>query len=76
MNVIEFPKALQFRGLKIIYPGPEDYRVALEICRGLIEAGKPVPVVDIVVDAVAIGRDLTLKSSDRHFEFIRSVRGV
>jgi len=36
-----------------------------------VKRGTPVPAVDAVVAAVAINRELTLFTKDRHFEWIK-----
>ena len=67
LNVIEFPKALKFKDLKIIYPDPEDYVLALNISKDLLKIGKPIPTVDIVIASIAIRRELKLETRDKHF---------
>jgi len=74
LNIIEFPKALQIRGLNIIYPTHSDYKLTIEIMKDLLKAGKPVPAVDVLVAAIAINNELTLRTKDRHFSLVRSTR--
>ena len=74
LNIIEFPKALQIRGLNIIYPTHSDYKLAIEIMKDLLKEGKPVPAIDILVAAIAINNELTLRTRDRHFTAVKAVR--
>jgi len=74
LNVVEYPKALRIRGLKVIYPDVRDYNLALVISKDLYKLGKPVPAIDVVVAAVAVNRGLKLIASDRHFEHVREIR--
>ncbi|MCD6368317.1 MAG: hypothetical protein J7L38_00800 [Thermoproteales archaeon] len=73
LNVIEFPKALEVKKLKIIYPSTEDYRLAILLSKDLLKMGKPVPAVDITIAAVALNRNLVLETSDKHFKIIREI---
>ncbi|MEM3726662.1 MAG: PIN domain-containing protein [Candidatus Bathyarchaeia archaeon] len=74
LNVIEFPKAVDFRGLGVIYPSIEDYDEALKISVSLLRRGKPVPAVDVLIASICIRRGLTLVTMDEHFRHIKSVR--
>jgi predicted nucleic acid-binding protein len=73
-NVIEFPKAVEFKELAVIYPVVEDYLEAMRISTALVEVGKPIPAVDVLVSAMCIRRDLALRTFDKHFVEVRSVR--
>ncbi|RLE70600.1 MAG: hypothetical protein DRJ37_06270 [Thermoprotei archaeon] len=74
LNVVEYPKILKIKGLKVIYPNARDYTLAMTISKDLYKIGKPVPAIDIVIAAVAINRGLTLITKNRHFEYIKEVR--
>jgi tRNA(fMet)-specific endonuclease VapC len=74
LNVVEFPKALDLKGLGIIYPTVEDYDEAVKIAIGLLNMGKPIPAVDILIGAVCLRRGLTLVTADVHFKHIKSMR--
>jgi len=74
LNLIEFPKAADLKGLRVIVPGTKDYDEAYGISVKLMKAGTPVPATDIVQAAIAINRNLTLRTDDRHFEQVLVVR--
>ena len=73
-NVIEFPKALEFNQLSLIYPSIEDYQESLEISLALLQKGNPLPAIDILVAAICIRRNLTLSTKDNHFTIIKSIK--
>ena len=74
LNTIEFPKALEFKGLGVIYPNIEDYDEALKISALLLKRGKPAPAIDILIAAMCTRRGLTLLTADEHFKHIKSVK--
>lgn len=73
-NLIEFPKALEFEQLTVIYPNLEDYQESLELSLALLQKGNPLPAVDILIAAMCIRRNLVLCTKDKHFASIKSVR--
>ncbi len=73
LNIVEFPKALEVRGLKIIYPNPEDYKLAIIMAKNLLKAGKPVPAIDVVIAAIALNRGMKLLTKNRHFRLIKEL---
>ena len=73
-SVIEFPKALEFEQMTVIYPNLEDYQESLEISSALLQRGNPLPAIDILIAAVCLRRDLTLKTRDSHFAAVKKVR--
>ena len=73
-NLVEFPKALEFEQLTVIYPNLEDYQESVEISFALLQMGKPLPAVDIMVAAICLRRNLTLHTKDGHFKAVNSVR--
>jgi tRNA(fMet)-specific endonuclease VapC len=73
-NLIEFPKALVFDDLTVIYPNIEDYEESVNISADLLQKGTPLPAIDIMVAAVCIRRNLVLCTKDNHFTAIKSVR--
>ncbi|TFG26429.1 type II toxin-antitoxin system VapC family toxin [Candidatus Thorarchaeota archaeon] len=73
LNLIEFPKAVTLQGLDIILPGKDDYDKGFELSLLLLEAGTPIPAIDIVLAAVAINRNLVLQTRDQHFEYVRKI---
>lgn len=73
LNVVEFPKILKVKKLKVIYPSINDYDLAVVISKDLYKAGKPVPTIDILVAAMAINRRLVLTTKNKHFQYIKEV---
>ena len=73
-SLIEFPKALEFEELAVIYPDIEDYVESVNISSDLLQKGKPLPGVDILIAAICIRRSLVLCTKDNHFTAIKSVR--
>ncbi|WP_363316513.1 PIN domain-containing protein [Thermococcus sp.] len=39
--------------------------------QAMVKKGTPIPAVDAIIAAVAINRELTLFTEDRHFEWVR-----
>ena len=70
LNIVEFPRGLEL-GLTVITPTLEDYLLAIKISQAMVKKGTPIPAVDAIVAAVAINRELTLFTKDRHFEWVR-----
>lgn len=70
LNIVEFPRGLEL-GLTVITPTLEDYLLAIKISQAMVKKGTPIPAVDAIVAAVAINRELTLFTEDRHFEWVR-----
>lgn len=76
LNIIEFPKALDLKGLAVIYPTLDDYDESLKISAALLRKGCPLPAVDILIASICIRRDLRLRTLDKHFANIKSVRNA
>jgi len=74
LNIIEFPKALDLKGLAVIYPTLDDYKESLKLSAALLRKGCPLPAVDILIAAMCIRRDLTLRTMDKHFTNIKTVK--
>ncbi len=73
LNLIEFPKAIEF-DLRVIFPSRSDYQLALIISTDLIKIGKPIPAVDSVIAAVALNNKLKLVTKDKHFLMVKEVK--
>ncbi len=73
-NLVEFPKAMEFEELTVIYPNVEDYEESVNISIALLQKGTPLPAIDILVAAMCINRDLVLCTKDIHLTAIKSVR--
>ena len=74
LNIVEFPKALEFSDLKIIYPTKEDYLTAIRIMKDLMVKGKPIPAIDAIISAIALNRKMTIKTKDEHFLLIKEIK--
>ena len=72
-NILEFPKAMRFIGLKVIYPTREDCDEALKISLKLLKLGKPIPTPDLLIASMCLTRNLTLETRDEHFQSIRGI---
>ncbi|MDK2876323.1 MAG: hypothetical protein PWQ22_733 [Archaeoglobaceae archaeon] len=70
LNLIEFPKGIML-DLSVIVPSLKDYALALEMSQKMVETGSPIPAVDLIIAAVALNNDLTLKTADKHFIAIK-----
>ncbi len=73
LNIIEFPKALEMKGLKIIYPTIDDYKLAIKLSKNLLEIGEPAPAIDLLIAAIAVNNKMALKTKNRHFKSIKKV---
>ncbi|PSO04218.1 hypothetical protein B9Q13_05320 [Candidatus Marsarchaeota G2 archaeon ECH_B_SAG-G16] len=72
--MIEYPPALELGSkLVVIYPSSEDFDLSIQIMLQLRKIGKPVGIVDIILAAIAINRDLTVVSNDRDFVTLKQV---
>jgi tRNA(fMet)-specific endonuclease VapC len=57
-----------------IVPDADDYRLAAEIVGGLLKAGRVIGIIDPLISACAIRRNLDIVSGNTlHFEFIRTL---
>ena len=72
-NVVEFPKALEFEQLEVIYPNIEDYEESVELSLALLENAKPLPAIDILAAAMCLRRNFVLATLDNHFSAIGSI---
>ena len=71
---MDFPKAAEFEHLVLIYPDLADYEESIELASALLQRGNPLPVIDVLVAAMCIRRNLTLCTKDSHFTAIKSIR--
>lgn len=72
-NILEFPRAIGFAGLRVIYPTKKDYEEALKISLKLLKLGKPIPTPDLLIASICFNRGLKLNTKDEHFVSIRRV---
>lgn len=73
LNLIEFPKGVEFERLKVLYPTRDDCDSALIWSSKLLELGKPVPATDLILSAVSARTGLELVTRDTHFKTIKRV---
>jgi len=73
-NAVEYPKALERKGIEVLWPVKEDFLAAISIMIDLLTLGKPIPAIDVLIAATCIRRGLGLASKDQHFEIIKSIR--
>jgi predicted nucleic acid-binding protein len=62
--------------LTVIYPTLDDYNESLKISAALLRKGIPLSAGDILIAAICISRNLTLRTLDKHFTNIKSVRNT
>jgi len=72
LNIIEFPKALELKGVQVLYPIVEDYDQALRLAARLLTRGTPLPAIDILLAAMCIRRKARLVTKDEHFIDIKA----
>lgn len=72
-NILEFPKALGFKRLTVVYPTPQDYDEALRLSTRLLAKCTPLPAVDILIAAVCLRLKARLLTKDSHFEKLKAV---
>ncbi len=75
LNLIEFPKGVELRGPKTLYPTREDYDNALVWSAQLLKRGTPVPAIDLIISAISVRLGLQLVTRDLHFKQIKSAVG-
>jgi len=73
LNLIEFPKGIEFERLEVLYPTRDDCDRALVWSAKLLELGKPVPATDLILSAISTRTGLELVTRDAHFKTIRLV---
>jgi len=71
-NLLEYPPAINFLK-EIIFPINEDYLRALEIIIKLRRIGKPLPLVDVLIAAIALRCNYKIITKDEHFLTIKEV---
>jgi tRNA(fMet)-specific endonuclease VapC len=74
LNIIEYPKSLESQDNEILWPNRADYLTAIEIMVLLMEAGKPIPALDVLLSAICLNRKMTLVTKDKHFHYVKSVK--
>ena len=74
LNIIEYPNALAEQDNQIIWPTRSDYVTAIDLMILLLELGKPIPAVDVLLSAICLNRKMTLVTKDNHFKYVKSVK--
>jgi tRNA(fMet)-specific endonuclease VapC len=72
-SIIEYPKALELENLTIIFPDKTIYEDAIKLSVLLLEKGIPIPAMDILIACIALNKNLELITTDKHFDFVKSV---
>ena len=72
LNLVEYPKGALFN-LTILYPSKKEYKLAIKISKELVKRGYPLPAVDVLIAAVALNRDFTVVTKDKHFLLIKEM---
>ncbi len=72
--MIEFPKALDLKGLAVIYPTVDDYEESIELSAALLNKGTPMQAVDIMIAVICLRRNLTLSTKDHDLAQVMKVR--
>jgi predicted nucleic acid-binding protein len=62
------------RGLHFLEATWDDWRAAARLGRRLIANGHSLPLSDLVIAAVALGRDVTVYTIDPHFDLIPDLK--
>jgi predicted nucleic acid-binding protein len=72
LNVIEYPRILK-EDIQVLWPSREDFILSIELMESLLDVGKPVPAIDIIIASMCINRNLRLISKDSHFVYIKKI---
>jgi len=73
LSLIEFPIALKYKEILVIYPLSKHYEQAFKNAILLREKGTPIPTVDILIGTIAVDKNLILVSDDSHFKDLQEV---
>jgi len=66
--------ASELRGLQYLQVTWNEWRAAANLGRGLVATGHTLPQTDLVLAAVALGRDCEIYRSDPNFDLILGLR--
>ena len=73
-NILEFPKALNLKGLTVVYPITQDYDEALLLASKLLSKSRPLPAIDLLIAAICLRLKARLLTKDEHFAQLKLVR--
>ena len=74
MALVAAGPALAEQDNQIIWPTRSDYVTAIDLMILLLELGKPIPAVDVLLSAICLNRKMTLVTKDNHFKYVKSVK--
>ena len=72
ISVIEFPKIVS-KDIGILYPRAITCNLAVNLARKLLHNGTPVKSPDIIIAAIAIEKQIPVRTGDKHFSLIQQV---
>ena len=73
LSLIEFPIAVKYKEILVIYPSSKHYERAFKNALLLREKGTPIPTVDILIGTITVDKNLILVSDDSHFKDLQEV---
>src|SRR4030042_4191448 len=73
LNVIEHPPVVNCDDLVVIHPSLDNYAHSLDYAIKLRIKGTPIPVIDLVIGAIAVDHKLCLVTSDAHFNYFQEI---
>jgi len=73
LSLIEFPIALKYKEISVIYPSSTHYEQGFKNALLLREKGTPIPTVDIMIGTITVDKNLILVSDDSHFKHLQEV---
>jgi len=73
LSLIEFPIALKYKEISVIYPSSTHYEQGFKNALLLREKGTPIPTVDILIGTITVDKNLILVSDDSHYKHLQEV---
>ena len=73
LSLIEFPIAIKYSEISIIFPSSIHYEQAFKYALLLREKGTPIPTIDILIGTISVDKNLILVSDDSHFKYFQEV---
>jgi len=67
------PKGVELDNLEVLYPTKEDLDNALFWSASLLQRGKPVPAIDLIISAISVRLGLNIITRDHHFATIKAL---
>ena len=72
-SLIEYPVAVKYNEISIIYPSSTHYEQAFKYALLLREKGTPIPTIDILIGTISVEKNLVLVSDDSHFNYFQKI---